>query len=612
MKKLNLLLFLCGILAQWSVCQGQYHIIPQPQLEFYGKVGIPFTSNLSFSVNSAGDNLKLFLKDIASAKLEKGSGKTVKIEFIKDTKIANEGYNLSHKAGKIKVISNGQAGEFYALQTLRQILLQSEEKGQIDEFEIKDQPEFGWRGLMLDVSRHFFGVEDVKRYIDVMSRYKYNVLHWHLTDDEGWRIEIKKYPKLTQVGAWRAEGIGRYGIRKDPKFGESTPYGGYYTQDQIKDIIAYAENKNIRIVPEIDVPGHSMALLAAYPELSTKDEPKMVSNGFKFSEWYGNGTFKMLVENTIDPSDEKVYDFLNNVMTEVASLFPGKYIHIGGDEAYHGYWEEDSNVKALMKKENLKNSEEVQSYFMKRMEKIISSKGKTMIGWDEILYGGLAEGAAVMSWRGMKGGIEAAKAGHEVVMSPTTYCYLDYTQGDPSIENAIYASLSLKKTYEFNPLPEGVDKKYILGGQGNVWTEQIPTIDHAFMMTYPRALSIIESVWSGEKNKNWNKFTSKLDYAINDLERSKIAVSRAYLEPEISVSSEDGALRVNATSSVPNVEVRYTTDHTLPMSKSKLASGNIDLAGENTMLKVASFRNGLQIGRTISLTKEELKKRIKK
>jgi hexosaminidase len=611
MKYFSLMTLLLGFTTIWC----QLDIIPQPQSIIVEKSGMAFTPIVILpSKGEMGTNNQLFTKELIQLGFDqksKAKGK-VNLQYVLNSALPQEAYTLTNTNGKVILAASDKAGQYNGLQTLRQILDQAQRSNFINNFSIKDEPTYKWRGLMLDVSRHFFGVDDVKKYIDVMARYKYNVLHWHLTDDEGWRIQINKYPKLTEVGAYRAEGVGRYGNRAAPVQGSPTPYGGFYTQAQIKDVVAYAAQKNITIVPEVDVPGHSMALLAAYPELSVKNEPKMVSNGFKFAEWFGNGTFKMLVENTIDPSDEKVYEFLDNVLTEVASLFPGKYIHIGGDEAYHGYWEEDPTCKAFMQKNNLKNTEELQSYFMRRMEKIIASKGKTMIGWDEILHGGIADGAAVMSWRGMSGGIEAAKAGHDVVMTPTTFCYLDYTQGDPSLENPIYASLSLKKTYEFNPLPEGIDPKYILGGQGNLWSEQIPNIDNAFLMTYPRALSISETLWSGEKNKNWDRFTSKLPKAIADLQSQKISVSTSYIEPEVTVTGSADKPIVNLSSSVKDVVVRYTTDHTLPVASSTSANGPIDMSLDNVMLKAASFKNGMQVGRTIMLTVDDLKKRIKK
>ena len=286
-----------------------------------------------------------------------------------------------------------------------------------------DYPRFGWRGLMLDVSRNFFSKEDVKQYIDQMARFKYNTFHWHLTDDNGWRIEIKSLPKLTEVGAWRVPRYGQFSERAKPNPGEKATVGGFYTQEDIKEIIQYAADRNITIVPEVDVPGHSMAAIAAYPELScTKDPNTKVNPGSSFSEWYGDGKFKMLLDNTLNPSDEKVYEFLDKVFTEIAALFPNPYIHVGGDECYKGFWTEDPGCQALMKKMNMKKPEELQSYFMKRVETILKSKGKKLIGWDEILEGGLAPEATVMSWRGIKGGIEAAKLGHDVVMTPNNFC----------------------------------------------------------------------------------------------------------------------------------------------------------------------------------------------
>jgi hexosaminidase len=318
----------------------------------------------------------------------------------------------------------------------------------------------------------------------------------------------------------------------------------------------------------------------------------------------------MLVENTLNPADEKVYGFLATVFGEVADLFPGPFIHVGGDEAYHGYWEEDPGCLALMKEEGLKDGHELQSYFMKRVEKIISANGKKMIGWDEILEGGLAEGAAVMSWRGMEGGIEAAKMGHEVVMSPTTFCYLDYTQGDHSLEIPIYADLSLKKTYSFEPVPEGVDPKYILGGQGNLWTEQIPTLDHAFYMTYPRGMAIAETVWSPKAKKDWDGFTKRLEGHFARFDLMDRNISRALYDPVIRAYMENGKLMVELSSELDGVEFHYTTDHTFPGHRTLKYKGPVAVPeGENVAFKVVSYRKGKKIGRMISLHRDELLKR---
>lgn len=535
-----------------------------------------------------------------------------------DERLGEEGYTIDiHKEG-IEIGANKPAGFLYAIQTLRQLIppayveadFVSGKALMVPGCRIIDYPRFGWRGLMLDVSRHFFTVDEVKAYLDAMVEYKLNTFHWHLTDDNGWRVEIKALPKLTEVGAWRVERHGRFGNRKDPDPGEPTPYGGFYTQDEIRDVVAYAAARNITIVPEIDVPGHSMAALAAYPQLSTKKEPKQVNPGTAFAEWYGGGKFKMLVENTLNPADEKVYDFLGTVFGEVAGLFPGPYIHVGGDEAYHGYWEEDPGCKALMKKEGLKDGHELQSYFMKRVEAIISSNGKKMIGWDEILEGGLAEGAAVMSWRGMKGGIEAAKMGHEVVMSPTTYCYLDYTQGDKSLEIPIYADLSLHKSYSFEPVPEGIDPMYILGGQGNLWTEQIPTLDHAFYMTWPRAMAIAETVWSPKAKKGWADFTRRLETHFKRFDLLGRSISKAVHDPIVRAYLADGQLMVEVTSNLDDMAFYYTTDHTFPNHRTKKYTGPVLVPeGQNVAFKVVSYRNEERVGRMISLHRDELLKR---
>src|SRR5258708_24421388 len=310
---------------------------------------------------------------------------------------------------------------------------------------------------MLDVSRHFFPKEYVKEYIDQIARYKFNRFHWHLTDDNGWRIEIKSLPKLTEVGAWRVPRVGTFGRNEAPKPGEAATDGGFYTQEDIKEIVQYAKERFIEILPEVDVPGHSMAAIASYPELSvTKDPNIKVNPGSNFAKW-GNGTFEMFIDNTLNPIDEKVYQFLDKVFGEMAGLFPFEYVHMGGDECYKGYWERDAHVQDFMKKMNIKNGEELQAYFNKRVYKMLSDKNKKLIGWDEILEGGIAPGAAVMSWRGSKGGIEASRLKHTVVMSPAPMYYLDMGQGEPSVEPPLYNIARLQALYSFNILRQGID-----------------------------------------------------------------------------------------------------------------------------------------------------------
>jgi hexosaminidase len=590
----------------------QIPILPQPAKYTESKIIHSLSRTVSIVATSA--NLHIVAANILEQKsytlLSKSNSKSWLLKLVNNGIGHKENYTISTGKRIITITGGSEEGIYRGLQSLGMILPAYNNGAKIAELKIEDQPQFGWRGIMLDVSRHFFTVEEVKKYIDVMAMYKFNVLHWHLTDDEGWRIEIKSLPKLTQVGAWRVERDGTFGSRPAPQPGEPTPVGGFYTQEQIKEIVGYAATKFITIVPEIDVPGHSMAALAAYPELSTKKEPKMVSPGFKFAEWYGGGKFKMLVENTLNPADEKVYTFLDQVFSEVAALFPGEYIHVGGDECYHGYWEEDPAVKKFMEDNKIAGTHELQSYFMKRTEKIISKHKKKMIGWDEILDGGLADGAAVMSWRGIKGGLEAASKGHKVVMTPTSHCYIDYTQGDHALEHPIYADLSLKKVYEFNPIDGGVNKEMVLGGQVNLWTEHIPHLDHAMYMTYPRAIAMAEKLWSPASVHSWEKFTDKLLPHIDWFEKNGLSIAKTIHEPKVSAKAEGEKKFAIITNELPGSAIYYTLDNTPPSVKSKKYTGPIALPENNFNLRVQCAYNGKMVGRTILLSKENLLKRI--
>jgi hexosaminidase len=611
----------------------QHHIIPVPVN--YEQLDEAFALNNEGVIDIMYDqaSLQLYaehlkeLLSIAGEKVTVQQGETrkpgnrwVKISLGSqdDQELGKEGYTLEVNKQSVLIQANEPAGIFNGIQTFRQLLPPGFENHQasredpvtIQGCSIRDFPRFSWRGLMLDVSRHFFTVEEVKAFIDQMARYKYNVFHWHLTDDEGWRIEIKSLPKLTEVGAWRVERHGRFGEgRPYPEPGEKATCGGFYTHEQIREVVRYAAERNITIVPEIDFPGHSMAALAAYPELSTRKEPKFVNPGSTFAEWYGDGTFKMLIENTLNPADEKVYEFVDKVFTEVASLFPGTFIHMGGDECYHGYWDEDPGVQKFMKKQGLKDSHELQSYFVKRVEEIISSKGKRMIGWDEIMEGGLAEGAAVMSWRGMEHGIEAARMGHDVVMTPTGYCYLDYTQGDHSVENPIYADLSLERTYSFEPLPGGVDPQHILGGQGNLWTEVIPNLPYAFYMTYPRAFALSEVFWSPKDRRNWSDFMARTEAHFERYEADHLNISRAVLDPIIAVSWDGDKLICELKNSVPGTEIYYTIDNTYPARFGTKYSGPFEVPQGNLSLRAQTYREGKPLGRELIIPRQQLQRR---
>jgi hexosaminidase len=611
-----------GLLAH----NNAFQIIPQPVEVQPGSGAFLITKSttLGFNKAEAGPVAGMLLEKLNMStgftlpfKQGKGNAVQFNLNDTPDSKIGKEGYRLEVTPKSVVISANEPAGLFYGMQTLLQLLPKEIESKtvakatwNIPAVKIMDYPRFGWRGLMLDVSRHFFSKEDVKAYIDQMARYKFNTFHWHLTDDNGWRIEIKSLPKLTSVGAWRVERHGHFGDREDPKPGEKATYGGFYTQDDIREVIQYAAARNVTIVPEIDVPGHSMAAIAAYPELScTKNPNTFVNPGTDFSEWYGNGTFKMLVENTLNPSDEKVYEFLDKVFTEVAALFPNPYIHVGGDECYKGYWKEDPGCQALMKKLNIRHVEDLQGYFMGRVEKILQAKGKKLLGWDEILEGGISPGATVMSWRGIKGGIEAAQMGHDVVMTPTTFAYIDYTQGDPVVDPPIYARLRAKKSYSFEPVPDGVDAKYILGGQGNLWTEQIPTLRYAQYMTWPRGWALAEVFWSPKTAKNWEDFTKRMETHFNRSEVATVNYSRAVYDAMVKTSWKDGKLMLEMESEIPGLDIYYTIDDTMPDSYSAKYSRPVELPSGPITLRVVTYRDGKPIGHLITLKRKDLESR---
>ena len=623
----NLLLFVLLMIIVTVHAQNRaLNLIPQPVELQLGKGSFSLSKSTLIGYNKSesreiADMLVKKLNVATGFKLKATPGNKGEIQLnlnsTPDSQTGNEGYTLVSTSKGILISANQPAGLFYGMQTLLQLLpveIESKDivnqKWTVPAVNIKDYPRFSWRGLMLDVSRHFFTKEEVKQYIDEMARFKFNTFHWHLTDDEGWRIEIKSLPKLTEVGAFRVPRDGHFGDRDFPRPGEAATDGGFYTQTDIKEIVAYAKARNITIVPEIDVPGHSMAAIAAYPELSCKkDTNTRVSPGSKFSEWYGNGTFKMNVENALNPSDENVYVFLDKVFTEVAALFPGQYIHVGGDECYKGFWEEDESCQKLMKELRIRHVEDLQGYFMSRVEAILKKNGKKLIGWDEILEGGIAPEATVMSWRGISGGIEAAQMGHDVVMSPTTFAYLDYTQGERTVDPPIYASLRLKKCYSFEPVPDGVDAKYILGGQGNLWTEQIPTLRYAFYMTYPRAWALSEVYWSPKESKNWDNFIQRVE---NQFDRSDVAetnYSKAIYDPIITISRRNGKLLLTMESEAPNLDIFYTINDAMPDKFTAHYTQPDELPEGPITLRVVSYRDGKPIGHLITLKRDELERR---
>ena len=429
---------------------------------------------------------------------------------------APESYRLNIDPQGIEIIGSDHAGTFYGIQTLLQILETSKIKNvpTVKSVIIKDSPRFKWRGMMLDVARHMFPADFIKRYIDIIAAHKMNVFHWHLTEDQGWRMPIEKYPKLESIAAWRKETLIGHYTDKPRKF-DGKPYGGIYTRQEIVDIIGYAKERSVTIVPEIELPGHATAALSAYPELSCTGGPHEAETLWGVhNEVYCAG-------------NEETFVFLENVLKEVSAIFPGPYIHIGGDECPKTRWKECQKCQKRIVDEGLKDEHELQSYFIKRTEKILEKFGKRLIGWDEILEGGLAPNAIVHSWRGMDGGIEAANAGHEVVMSPTTHVYFDYYQSEDRDNEplAIGGYLPLEKVYDFEPVPDKInpDKRHlILGGQANLWTEYIPTTEKAEYMLLPRMCALSETVWSPRSKKDYNGFIKRLGDHLKRLDRKNL------------------------------------------------------------------------------------------
>ena len=513
-----------------------------------------------------------------------------------------EGYELTVTPRGVRIQSPTPTGLFYGVQTLLQLLPPEIESHTRRDaafampcVHIVDYPRFAWRGLMLDVSRHFFTKEFVEQYIDRMARYKMNVFHWHLTDDNGWRIEIKGLPQLTQVGAWRVPRLARWGTREPPREGEAATEGGFYTQDDIREVVAYARQRFVTVVPEIEMPGHSLAALAAYPELSCTGGPFQVNPGSNFYE---------KVDNAFCPGNEKTFEFIDKVFSEVAPLFPSEYVHIGGDECFKGFWKTCTKCQRRMANEHLANVEELQSYLVRRAEKILESKGKKLIGWDEILEGGLAPNAAVMSWRGMDGGIAAAKMNRQVVMTPTNFVYLDYYQGDPSLEPSTFGRLLLSTCYRFEPTPDGVDPKYILGGQGNLWTESVPNPRHAEYMTWPRAFALAEVLWSPKASRNWDDFATRVETQFQRLDAAQVNYARTIYDVALTpVRDAAGKAAVRMTTELSGCYIYYTFDGTNPDRFTPKYPGEpVPIPGDVSVVKAIAYRAGHPSGRVLSLT----------
>ncbi len=566
----------CLLFASFAFAQNdEINIIPKPQSIQRGEGRFILSKETRIVIFKTVDRpIALMLRDILKTNL----GLDLKIVSDPSPKFNNifvstsddvvlmkgdDDYTAEVEKNSIHLYGPNSTGLFYAIQTFRQ-LLPVIATGQISipVVKIEDRNRFNYRGMHLDVSRHFFPVEFVKKYIDLMSQYKFNKFHWHLTDDQGWRIEIKKYPKLTEIGSKRPESVK--GRVLQPYVGDGVPVEGFYTQEQIKDVIAYAKARYITVIPEIELPGHASAALAAYPQLGCKADYT-----YKVQTTWG------IFKEVFCPTDE-TFKFLEDVLDETIALFPDSpYIHIGGDEVLKDHWKESPFVQELKKRENLKDEHEVQSYFVQRIEKHVNAKGKKIIGWDEILEGGLAPNATVMSWRGMKGGIEAAKAKHDVIMTPTDYAYLDYGQGDPATEPInIGGYLPLEKVYSFDPVPNDLtadEAKYIIGGQGNIWTEYLKKGENVEYMAFPRMLAIAESVWTTRENKNYGDFRQRLNAQLARLDAQNVN----YRIPEPPglvnrVLADGEAAILDLSTPIPGARVFYTIDGSTPDEKSTL------------------------------------------
>jgi|WetSurMetagenome_2_1015567.scaffolds.fasta_scaffold04909_6 hexosaminidase len=604
-----------------KVNDGELSIIPQPVktklntgnftikkntvIYYKGKDLVPLAKYTDNELNGAlGFNLPI----------KEGSGKGINLIISDEVEksLGDEGYRLNVTSRSIEIIANKANGIFYGIQTLLQMLppqvacstAQVGTTWRIPCSEIEDLPRFKWRGLLLDVSRHFFTIDEVKKMIDQMVMYKFNVLQLHLTDDQGWRIEIKALPELTKTGAWRVPRTGLWWGRESPGKEEKATYGGFYSQDEIKDLIKYAGERFVNILPEIEAPGHSMAAIASYPYLS--------STGLKYTVNPGS-KFYTIEDNSLCAGKESTYEYMDKVFTEVAEMFPFEYIHIGGDECYKGFWKKCPDCLKRMKDNGLKDEKELQSYFVKRLEKILEAKGKKLIGWDEILEGGLAPNATVMSWRGMEGGISAAKAQHHVVMSPVNFAYIDYYQGDPAIEPPTFAMLRLNKVYTFEPVPEGVDSSFILGGQGNLWTESVPTFRHAEYMLWPRSFALAEVFWSPKSTRDWAGFVHRTEVNMERLSLADINYSRSFYDAIITPSKDDkGNLLIQLSTEIEGLDIYYSFDNTYPDHHSPLykQGDKLDIPKDADGFKVITYREGIPVGRMITVSLDELMKRI--
>lgn len=558
-------------------------------------------NNLAKTINDA----KYYKVKVYQSKNENDKQNSIQFIYSENKeKFGKEGYSLDVSKNGVIITAHEANGFFYAVQTIYQLLpyqiFSGVSVGNIDlempSVLIFDKPSFTWRGNMLDPSRHFISVDFIKKNIDFLASLKMNIFHWHLTDDQGWRIEIKSFPKLTDVGAWRVDrNQDEWHGRKEQTENETANYGGFYSHEEIKEIIKYAADRYIEIIPEIDIPGHSRAAIASYPEISCDEANYKVATG------------GIMDKNTLCPGKEITFRFTENVLNEVMDLFPSKYIHIGGDECNKDSWKKCEHCQQRIKDNQLADEFELQSYFIKRVEKIINVKGKNMIGWDEILEGGLAPNATVMSWRGTEGGITAVREGHDVIMSPNSYCYLDLRQGETHMEPDYgYGKLLLSTAYSYNPIPEDFtseEAKHILGVQGNLWGESMQQpFDHQYML-FPRLFAIAEVGWTPYELKDYSDFIKRTEYAFNRLDAMHVnyapSMYNVAIEHSGSLLAEN--LEIELSTDANNSEIHYTIDGNDPNAHSPIYTKPFPIT-KTTIIKAQAFKNGNATGRLSTKT----------
>lgn len=615
LKTIYILIFLAVLSSGYSqkiITEKDIQIIPKPNQLVIQPGTFEFSKNTVFVASTD------FQKDISNTLINKFGAaagwrpvlgakapQSNFIQFKVDQNLHKEAYKLEVNNNNIIVTAKGNAGFIYALETIRQLLpvaIESKhmiagQKWQIPNVTITDEPRFQWRGLMLDLSRHFFDKNYIMATIDRLAMHKMNVLHLHLVDDQGWRIEIKKYPKLTEVGAWRVDQENvAWNARLTTNPDEKGTYGGFLTQEELKEIVKYAATKNIEVIPEIEMPAHVSSAIAAYPELSCFDQRIGVPSG---GVWPLTDIYCAGKENT--------FEFLENVLDEVMAIFPSKYIHIGGDEATKTNWIKCPHCQKRIKEQGLKNTDELQSYFVKRIEKYINSKGKKVIGWDEILEGGLAPEATVMSWRGTKGGIEAADQGHDVIMTPESHCYFNFYQGPQNEEPLAFDGYTpLSKVYEFDPVVptmSSIEANHVLGGQANLWAEYLPGPKDSEYMIFPRLAALSEVLWSSKENKNWNDFTARLMPMLKRYDYLGINYAKSAYLVTVSSSADLTKKQINLSlkNEFPNPDIRYVLGNKT-IDQNAVKYTNPIQVNETTVLKASLFQNDKPVGKTFTDT----------